>query len=91
MAKNSETRDPLPEHFATLHEAATFWETHDLTDYWDQTEEVQSDVRIERRAYLFALAPDLAERLAAQATRQGLSAETLINLWLSERLRDAAA
>jgi hypothetical protein len=26
-------KDPIPENFATLDEAAEFWDSHDLTDY----------------------------------------------------------
>ncbi len=33
-------RDPLPESFATLAEAAEFWETHSSADYEDMMEEV---------------------------------------------------
>jgi predicted DNA binding CopG/RHH family protein len=91
MAEDRPERDPLPEQFATLREAAAFWDTHDLTDYWDLTEEAQFEFELKGRTYLFALAPELAESLAERAAQQGLSAETLINLWLSEKLRDQAA
>ena len=36
-------------------------------------------------------ARDLAESISQQASRRGVSAETLINLWLSEKLHDLAA
>jgi dihydroneopterin aldolase len=91
MEKNKKDREPIPEHFATLREAGAFWDTHDLADYWDVTEDVEAEVKLEHRTYLFALAPDLAERLAQRAAQQGLSAETLINLWMSEKLSDRAA
>ena len=44
MNTRKKKRDPIPEHFATLEEAATFWATHDLSDYWDLTEEVEIEV-----------------------------------------------
>jgi hypothetical protein len=91
MAKNRIEPDPLPPHFETLHEAAEFWETHDLADYWDLTEAVEVEVDLQRTQYLFALTPDLAEGISQQASRRGVSAETLINLWLSEKLHDLAA
>ncbi len=84
-------RDPVPEHFASIEEAGDFWDTHDLTDYSDLTEEVTATIDLQRRRYLVALAPDLAMRLGVEARRQGVSAETLLNLWLNERLRDTAA
>ena len=91
MAENEHIRDPIPEHFATLEEAADFWDTHDLADYWDLTEDVKFEVNLNRRRYLVAVAPELAEKLAVEAHRQGISTETLINLWLSEKLQQAIA
>src|SRR3989442_12405871 len=38
-------REPIPKHFRTLEEAGEFWDTHDLGDYWDQTEEVAMSFR----------------------------------------------
>lgn len=70
--------------------AAEFWETHGLADYWDQTHEVDFDVDLQRRVVLVPLEHDLANQLAALARQQGLSTETLVNLWLSERLQQAA-
>jgi CopG antitoxin of type II toxin-antitoxin system len=84
-------RDPIPEHFASIAEAADFWDTHDLADYADLTEEVAATIDLQRRRHLVALAPKLAARVGAEARRQGVTTETLINLWLSERLRATAA
>ncbi len=56
MAKNK--RDPIPEQFATIEEAGEFWDTHDLTDYWDITEEVEFEVDLQRRHYLVSKDPD---------------------------------
>ena len=68
---------------------AEFWDTHDLADYADLTTEVEFTVNLERRRYLVALEPELAERLAAEAHKRGLTLEKLVNLWLSERLHTA--
>jgi hypothetical protein len=84
-------REPIPEHFATIEEAAEFWDTHDLADYWDLTEEVDFQADLQHRRYLVSLDPELAEKVAAEAHKRGLSTETLINLWLSEKLRESAA
>jgi len=91
MAKSDDKRDPIPEHFASIEEAAEFWDTHDLADYWDLTEEVEFEVDLQQRSYLAALAPELAEKLTAEARKRGLFAETLINLWLSEKLQESVA
>ena len=79
----------LPDHFANLDEAAEFWNTHDLADYEDATREVQFDVDLKKRTFLTALEPELAKKVAAHAHQQGISTETLINVWLSEKLMAA--
>ena len=84
MARNK--RDPLPESFASLDQAADFWDRHDLSDYLDLTSPVAAEVRLERRTYLAALEPELAKQVSRYAQGQGVSSETLINLWLSEKL-----
>ena len=91
MAKSKHAREPIPEHFATIEEVAEFWDTHDLADYWDLTEAVDFEVDLQQRRYLVSLDPELAEELAAEAHKRGLSTETLINLWLSEKLRGSVA
>ncbi|MCI0693743.1 BrnA antitoxin family protein [candidate division KSB1 bacterium] len=89
MRKNSKKRDPIPEHFKSIEEAADFWDSHDLADYWDLTREVHFDVDIQRRVFLTALEPELAKKITACARQQGVSSETLINVWLTEKLAAA--
>ena len=70
----------------TLDEIADFWDTHSLADYWDQTQEVEFEVRVQRRRRV-TLAPELYTRIEAQARIRGVLPETLVNLWLAERLQ----
>ncbi len=35
----SHKKAQIPKHFRSLEKAGEFWDTHDLADYWDQTEE----------------------------------------------------
>jgi hypothetical protein len=79
-------REPIPKHFATLEEAGEFWDTHDLGDYWDQTEEVEMSFHLKRKRHLFAIEPGLAHALHEAAAARGVSTETIANLWLRERL-----
>ncbi|MDH7486917.1 MAG: CopG family antitoxin [Anaerolineae bacterium] len=89
MARNNVKRDPIPKHFESLEEAAEFWDSHDLADYWDLTREAHFEVDIQRRVFLAALEPTLAKKLTALAHKQGVSTETLINVWLMEKAREA--
>jgi hypothetical protein len=87
----SKARDPIPPSFASVTHAGEFWDTHDLADYGEQTRETEVEVQIERRMFLTALEPDLAKKVAAYAAKQGVGTETLINVWLSEKLAAATS
>jgi hypothetical protein len=65
------------------------WDSHDLADYWDLTREVHFDLDIQRRVFLTALEPELAKKITTCAHQQGISSETLINVWLTEKLAAA--
>lgn len=90
MPGSNVKRDPIPEHFRSVEEAAEFWDSHDLADYWDLTREAHFEVDIQRRVFLAALEPQLAKKLTDFARRQGISTETLINVWLTEKVKEAA-
>jgi len=87
---NNKTRGPIPKHFKSVEEAAEFWDSHDLADYWDLTQEAHFEVDIQRRVFLTALEPTLAKKLTVLAHKQGISTETLINVWLAEKAKEAA-
>ena len=44
--KKNKKRDPMPPADATPEEIGDFWDTHDLADYWDETEEVEIKVNL---------------------------------------------
>ncbi|NWG21641.1 MAG: hypothetical protein HXY39_15130 [Chloroflexi bacterium] len=91
MPDNQSSREPIPDHFPDIEAAAEFWDTHSLADYEDQTEEVKITVNVSKRRRMVALDPELARKIADEASRRGVSTETLINLWLSEQLQRHAA
>jgi len=70
----------------TLEEIADFWATHSLDDYWDQTHEVAFEVRAQRRRRI-TLDPEVYAQVETQARARGLLPETLVNLWVMERLQ----
>lgn len=75
----------------SLEAIAEFWDTHSLADYWDQTEpaEFEFDPQAKRR-YLVAIDPDVLVRVRTVARQKGLQTESLINLWLEQKLKVAA-
>jgi hypothetical protein len=91
MPRNNKRREAVPRHFESVEQAGQFWDTHDLADYWDLTREAEFEVDLQRRVFLTSLEPQLAEKLTAVAHKQGISTETLINVWLSEKVEEATA
>ncbi len=70
----------------SLREMAEFWDTHDATDFEDLTHEVDMEFDLRSRRHYIAIDPGVLTRLRDEATARGLSAESLANLWLQERL-----
>lgn len=86
MAENETEGLTSISHARTIEEIGEFWDSHDLTDFEDQTHAVEIEVRLPHRRRV-ALAPALAGRLEQRARRDGVSVETLVNLWVAERLQ----
>jgi hypothetical protein len=84
----SKIREPIPE-FDTLEEIANFWDTHSTADDDDLTQEVYFAVTLPDERQPVRLLPELGRQLAAWANRQGVSLETVVNVWLTEKLSEA--
>ena len=82
-------KDPIPEKFESIEAAAAFWDTHSLADYWDQTHEVEIEVAAKRRRRV-VIEPTLWEQVVARARTRGVLPETLINVWLAERVQSVS-
>lgn len=54
------------------------------------TSKADLEVDIQRRHFLTALELELAKKLTDCARKQGVSTETLINVWLSEKLTESS-
>jgi hypothetical protein len=67
-------------------EMGEFWDTHDATDYMDESKEVQMNVRIESEVTYCALDNTLCERLQRAAVKHGVSSDTLVNMWVQDKL-----
>jgi hypothetical protein len=67
-------------------EIGEFWDEHDLTDFWDQTEPAEFEVDIQSERRYYALERDLSDEMIRIARKRGLAVETLINLWLKEKI-----
>lgn len=72
-------------------EIGEFWDTHDLADFWDRTKSVKFKVDIESEVTYYALDNKLSEKIRSIAKKRGVSADTLLNLWVQEKLREQRA
>ena len=73
----------------TLEEIGDFWDSHSLADHWDETQEAEFEVRVKRRRRV-TLEPEVYNEVEEQARARGIAPETLVNVWLLERLRETA-
>ena len=69
-------------------EIGEFWATHELSDFWDKTKEVSFEVDIGSEVTYFAVDKTLSERIQAIAQERGIAADTLLNLWVQEKLQE---
>jgi hypothetical protein len=91
VSKNNLTQvDELPENFDSLETFWEFWDTHSSADYEDFMEAVEVEVELSSDKMYCAIAKDLLRQVRTQARQQGVSTETLINLWLQEKLAELA-
>jgi hypothetical protein len=65
----------------TLEEMGEFWDEHDFTEYDTDAPDVEFTV-----LSTVTIEPDLLAALEKQAQRRGVSVETLVNLWLQEKI-----
>jgi len=69
-------------------EIGEFWDQHDLSDYWGRTRKVKFDVVLEPEATYYPIQKDLSERIQSEARKQGVSSDTLVNLWLEQKMKE---
>lgn len=72
---------------SSVEEIADFWDNHSLDDHWDETHEVEFEVRVQQRRRV-TLDPDLYSKIEIQARQRGVLPETLVNIWLTERVQE---
>lgn len=85
MASNG--RDPIPE-FETLDDIAEFWDNHSTADD-DVTHEVYFEVNIHPKDVTISPLPELGQTLNTLASARGISVETLVNVWLTEKVLES--
>ena len=72
-------------------EVGEYWDQHDLSEVEDQTHEVEMQVDLQSSVIYFAVDKALAKKLRSAAKSHGVAPETLLNLWVEERVRSEAS
>ena len=79
-------QNTLPENFESLDEFWDFWDTHSSADFEDEMEDVNAVIELSSSKVYFAVAKDFVRPIRTLAREQGVSPETLLNLWLKEKI-----
>ncbi|MGI8544107.1 MAG: CopG family antitoxin [Aridibacter sp.] len=66
-----------------------YWDKQDLGEIWNKTEQVEFDVDLQSDVYYYAVETSLSSKLHKIVEEKGISAETLLNLWLQEKLNQS--
>jgi predicted DNA binding CopG/RHH family protein len=89
----SKRRKPIPE-FQSEAEERAFWESHDSADYVDWTEgkrAVLPNLKPSTQSISIRLPVELLEQIKVEANRRDVPYQSLIKIWLSERVGKNAA
>ena len=78
---------PIPQT-DSIKELAEFWDTHDLTDFEDDLEEVTEPAFQPRATLRVYLTPADAAAVQQIAQARGVACEHLLRQWVLERLRN---
>lgn len=68
-------------------EIGDFWDSHELSEFWEQTKPADFQVEIEGERIYFPIDVKLSGEILTLAKKRGISPETLVNLWLSEKIQ----
>lgn len=90
MAKKKlEKRAELPDFSKmTDEEIADFWRTHDVSEFWAEMQKVRESFRDIRpkKAISMRIDEKALSELKRLAARKGVGYQTLIRMWVKERL-----
>ncbi len=73
---------------SSYREIGDYWDIHDVTEVWDKTRKVKFDVEIESEVIYYPLEKSLSEKVRSLAKKHGITSETLINLWVQQKLQE---
>lgn len=78
-----------PPKFSTDQEEAEFWDTHDSTQFLEGSEPAEVaflDNRPTKKLISLRLDPEVIDQLRVVAKQKGIGYQTLIRMWVMDRL-----
>lgn len=69
-------------------EIGEYWDTHDISLLGDKTKEVSFDVDLKSEITYYAVDKKLSDEIRDIALKRGVRADTLINIWMQEKVQE---
>ena len=76
-------RENIPDNM-TIAEASVYWDSASVADHDSRI--VEFEYAPDDHITIVAIASDMAQKVERQAQANGISVETLVNLWIQEKL-----
>lgn len=70
-------------------EIGEFWDDHDLGEFWEATQSADFVVSGRGSTVYYQVENALSQKIHSLAQERGVSAQTLVNRWLQEKLEEA--
>ena len=84
---NTVNKGPTIPKFANYEEEANFWDTHDVSDYWDALEPVKLKVSKNlSKGITIRFDEETLRELREYAHKKGMGPTTLARMWILEQL-----
>lgn len=59
-----------------------------MNTYWNKTRKVKFDVVLDPEVTYYPIEKNLSEKIQLEARKQGVSSDTLVNLWLEQKIKE---
>jgi hypothetical protein len=67
-------------------EMGAYWDEHNLDECWEKTQDADFEFIAEPQITYFAIEKNLSEKIRSLASKQGVSPDTLVNMWVQEKV-----
>ena len=65
-----------------------YWDTHDIAKHWEETKPAEFEIDNKSEVTYYAVDNKLSAKVQEFARQHGISPDTLLNLWLQEKLQE---